>query len=74
MYISMYAHGGELRKLSVEFHGDGFMKTFGGQGKKTAKVSFSCQTEFISFKSWMSPGPQPGVKEKVKLAELVRSV
>lgn len=59
------------RKRSVEFHGDGFMKAFGGQGKKIAKVSFNCQTEFIHFKCRLSPGPQAGVKEKVKLAELV---
>lgn len=62
---------GNSRKLSVAFHGDGFMKAFGGQGKKIAKVSFNCQTEFIHFKSRMSPGPQAGIKEKVKLAELV---
>lgn len=27
------------------FQGDGFMRTFGGLGKKIEKVSFNCKTE-----------------------------
>lgn len=63
----MYLHvkqGGEFQEtLMVGFQGDGFMKTFGGWGKKTEKISFKCKTELRSFKLQMSSGPPAGKKE-----------
>lgn len=69
MYTSKGTHRGGLQEALMQFQGDGFTRTFGGQRKKVEKVSFSCKTEFISFKFQMSSGPQAGKEDMVMFAE-----
>lgn len=48
---------------TIGFQGGDFMKTFGGWGKETEKLSLNCKRTFISFRFQKSLGPQTGQKE-----------